>query len=62
MCILVSTWRVKGCLSLLAFHKEDLLLKRLQGIYTSGQPRVGDVKFGEFMKEQLCCVWLGKIE
>ncbi|KAK1383276.1 Fungal lipase-like domain containing protein [Heracleum sosnowskyi] len=38
---------------ILAFHKEDLLLERLQGVYTFGQPRVGDAKFGKFMEEQL---------
>ncbi|KAI3891525.1 hypothetical protein MKX03_029048 [Papaver bracteatum] len=39
--------------TVLAFHKEDLLLKRFEGVYTFGQPRVGDEKLGEFLKEKL---------
>ncbi|XP_038881015.1 triacylglycerol lipase OBL1-like [Benincasa hispida] len=34
---------------ILAFHDQKLLLERLEGVYTFGQPRVGDHKFGEFM-------------
>ncbi|KAI3991117.1 hypothetical protein MKX01_022338 [Papaver californicum] len=36
----------------LAFLKEDWLLKRIEGVYTFGQPRIGDEKTGEFVKEQ----------
>lgn len=39
--------------SVLVFHEETLLLDRLEGVYTFGQPRVGDQQFGEFMKENL---------
>ncbi|KAJ4841536.1 hypothetical protein Tsubulata_001740 [Turnera subulata] len=39
--------------SVLAIHEEAFLLDRLEGVYTFGQPRVGDRQFGEFMKDKL---------
>ncbi|KAI3669822.1 hypothetical protein L6452_41243 [Arctium lappa] len=39
--------------AILAYHKEIDLLSKLEGVYTFGQPRVGDHKFGEYMKEVL---------
>lgn len=37
----------------LAIHKEAWLLDRMEGVYTFGQPRVGDREFGSFMEDKL---------
>ncbi|XP_047317176.1 triacylglycerol lipase OBL1-like [Impatiens glandulifera] len=37
--------------SLLSHHKEEFLLKRMEGVYTFGQPKVGDEEFGDFMTD-----------
>ncbi|KAB2626465.1 hypothetical protein D8674_020083 [Pyrus ussuriensis x Pyrus communis] len=42
--------------AVLTFHKGNdskLLLERLEGVYTFGQPRVGDKAFGEYMEKKM---------
>ncbi|KAJ8539517.1 hypothetical protein K7X08_013769 [Anisodus acutangulus] len=39
--------------SVLILHEEEWLLDKLEGVYTFGQPRVGDEQFGNFMMEKL---------
>ncbi|XP_059635558.1 triacylglycerol lipase OBL1-like [Cornus florida] len=39
--------------AVLGFHEEEGLLNRLEGVYTFGQPRVGNKKFGEFMEGKM---------
>ncbi|CAL9242277.1 unnamed protein product [Arabidopsis halleri] len=39
--------------AVLVMHEEEQMLERLEGVYTFGQPRVGDEEFGKFMKDSL---------
>ncbi|KAK8575604.1 hypothetical protein V6N12_063275 [Hibiscus sabdariffa] len=39
--------------AILFYHDDQLLLERLQGVYTFGQPRVGNKEFASYMENNL---------
>ncbi|KAI4316694.1 hypothetical protein L6164_024649 [Bauhinia variegata] len=39
--------------AVLALHEDERLLDKLEGVYTFGQPRVGDQQFGDYMKDKV---------
>ncbi|CAJ2646183.1 triacylglycerol lipase OBL1-like [Trifolium pratense] len=39
--------------TIMFLHDEKLLIERLEGIYTFGQPRVGDEIYADYMREQM---------
>lgn len=39
--------------AVLSIHDEKWLLQRLEGVYTFGQPRVGNHTFGDYMKKEM---------
>ncbi|KAL4649619.1 hypothetical protein ACB092_01G027200 [Castanea dentata] len=40
-------------LTVLAKHEEELLMRKLEGVYTFGQPRVGDKQLRHYMEKKL---------
>ncbi|KAE8665941.1 hypothetical protein F3Y22_tig00112523pilonHSYRG00170 [Hibiscus syriacus] len=39
--------------AILFYHDEQMLLERMEGVYTFDQPRVGDNEFGDYMAKNL---------